>query len=229
MNILAVIQGYYGERIVENIKSYAPDDWKVITWNAPSTLPPVIDQPEEFLPENLPSADLLLSLGESPAVAELIPDLARLSGARSVIAPCDNPDWLPPGLGNQIKNILHKMEIDYTSPRPFCSLNERSDQNKYIQLFARLFGKPEVNVHRNQGQVEKIEILREAPCGCTRFIARELAGVKLEKAEEKAALSHHYYPCLASGKMGGGFEDSLLHQSANMTKAIIRKALRVRK
>jgi len=31
-----------------------------------------MDYPEDFMPDSLPSADLILSLGENPGVAELI-------------------------------------------------------------------------------------------------------------------------------------------------------------
>ena len=58
---------------------------------------PVIDYPEEYLPAELPAADLLISLGEHPGVAEPLPDIVRLCGAEEVLVPIDNQAWLPPG------------------------------------------------------------------------------------------------------------------------------------
>jgi hypothetical protein len=72
MRIFAVIQGHYGQRIVENIRAHGPRGWTVECWRAPE-LPAMIDDPESYLPLHVPPADLILALGESPAVAQLIP------------------------------------------------------------------------------------------------------------------------------------------------------------
>ena len=45
-----------------------------------------VGQREIAAPAQLPQADLLLALGETPGAATLIPDVARLCGARAVIA-----------------------------------------------------------------------------------------------------------------------------------------------
>ncbi|MEJ2350954.1 MAG: DUF166 family protein [Anaerolineales bacterium] len=64
MRILAVISGDYGLRHVNNIRAHGPAKWKIETWKAPAILPPVIDYPEDYLPDSLPTADLILSFGE---------------------------------------------------------------------------------------------------------------------------------------------------------------------
>ena len=81
MRVLAVISGEYGQRHVENIRAHGPTDWVVEVWRALSVLPPVIDYPEDYLPDTLPPADLILSFGEHPGVAELLPDIARMTSA----------------------------------------------------------------------------------------------------------------------------------------------------
>lgn len=225
MRILAAVQGNYGRRIVNNICSHASGNWKINIWEAFSSLPPIIEEPEEFLPKSLPQADLLLSLGESPGVAELIPGLVKISKAKALIAPCDNPDWLPPGLRGQIKKELERCRISCSFPSPFCSLTKRVSEDKYIKSFARYFGKPEITLNCKHGRIDKVLIRRDSPCGCIRFIAEKLSGLKVKKAEEKAALFHHYYPCLASGKIDRKLKDSLLHQSANITKTTVKKAI----
>ncbi len=225
MQILFIIQKSYGKRIVDNISSFAPRDWEINTWVAPPFLPPIIEEPEEFLPQNLPQADLLISLGEATGIAELIPALNKLSKTNAVIAPCDNQEWLPPGLKNQIKKELENSNISCAFPSPFCSLTEKFSNNKYIKSFARYFGKPKIVINCKQDVINTILIQRESPCGSTRFIAKELRGIKIEEAGKKAGLLHHYYPCLASGKIDLRFKDSLLHQSAKMTQLTVKKAL----
>ena len=39
-------------------------EWTIEVWRAPTVLPPVIDYPEDYLPEALPPADLILSFAE---------------------------------------------------------------------------------------------------------------------------------------------------------------------
>ena len=61
MRILVAIQGYYGERMAENIKRHAPANWNVNHITFPAGLPAIIDDTDEFLPGELPVADLLIS------------------------------------------------------------------------------------------------------------------------------------------------------------------------
>jgi hypothetical protein len=39
MQVLALIQGRYGQRIMDNIRRFAPDAWSVDVWRAPARLP----------------------------------------------------------------------------------------------------------------------------------------------------------------------------------------------
>ncbi len=64
----------------------AEQEVKHITF--PTGFPAIVDDVDEFLPRDLPTADLLISLGEHPAVAQMIPDMVRRSGARAVDCPC---------------------------------------------------------------------------------------------------------------------------------------------
>jgi len=87
MRILVLITGDYGRRHVENLRQHSPPHWQIDTWETPKVLPPVIDYPEDYLPAVLEPCDLILSLAEVKGAAELIPDIAQMTGARAVIAP----------------------------------------------------------------------------------------------------------------------------------------------
>ncbi len=50
MRILAIITGDYGRRHADNIRQHAPAGWQVEIWQAPTTLPPFIDYPEDYVP-----------------------------------------------------------------------------------------------------------------------------------------------------------------------------------
>jgi len=188
--------------------------------------PPIIDDPEDFLPQAPPRADLLLSLVEHRSASELIPDLAVLTGAQAVSAPVDNRAWLPRGLMRQLEHRLAAASISADFPVPFCSLEVQPGQHPLIQEFAAHFGRPRLEIEVEDDRITSVNILREVPCGNTRFVAQALIGVHIEEAEEAAGLAHYHYPCLASMAMDDEFEDTLMHRSGLMTKLAVHDPLR---
>lgn len=225
MRIYAAIQGEYGQRIVDNLIEHGPQDWEVLVWEAPRFLPIIVDDPEEFLPEDPPRADLILSLVENRSASELIPDLAVVAGAQAVIAPVDNRAWLPRGMMRQIGHRLAAESISSAFPVPFCSLEVEPGQHPLIQEFATHFGRPKLEIEVDSDRIARVDILREAPCGSTRLVAQRLIGIPIEDAEEQAGLAHHHHPCLASMAMDDEFEDTLMHRSGLMTKLAVHEPL----
>lgn len=226
MKILAVSSGLFGQRIARNLLSHAPRDWQVAEWRAPNSYPIVIDEPLDFLPTQLEQCDLILALGEHPGIAELIPDVCSLTGATAVIAPIDRSEWLPKGLANQLRGWLKSMSVTGVFPKPFCSLTEtsyslRGERVEYedalISEFARWFGKPRFQVTVIDQIIERVEIERGSPCGCSQFVADGLRGVNVNNAEFEAGMFHHHYPCLASMGIDPSYGDTLMHVSGNLT------------
>ena len=230
MRILAIISGEYGSRHVANIRDHGPSHWQVEVWKAPAAFPLVIDYPEDYLPESLPAADLILSFGEHKGIAELLPDIAKMTGAQAVIASVDNESWLPRGLARQLRGWLEKMGVACATPKPLCSLTEadfgvtRRQRIRYdsplIREFATYFGQPELEiaVDAETRLIVSARVQRDTVCGCARFVAKRLVGISADEAEEKAGLLHHHYPCLASMGKDVDFGDTLMHVSGNVLK-----------
>lgn len=230
MHILAVITGEYGSRHVANITDQGPQHWTVKTWRAPTILPLVIDYPEDYLPSEFPPVDLILSFAEHKGVAELIPDIAQMTGARAVIAPVDNEAWLPRGLARQLRGWLEKMGVDSATPKPLCSLTGKdygvtrqqriAYNNALIAEFASFFGQPDIKitVDPDRRSIISAVVQRDTVCGCARYVAQKLVGTTVNDAEEKAGLLHHHFPCLASMGKDLDFGDTLMHVSGNLLK-----------
>jgi hypothetical protein len=230
MHILAIISGDYGQRHVDNIRAHGPSDWQIEVWRAPAILPPVIDYPEEYLPEEFPQADLILSFGEHPGVAELVPDIAQMTGAQAVVAAVDNESWLPQGLARQLRGWLADIGVACATPKPLCSLTQTDylvarrqrlgHGSPLIAEFARFFGQPELRltVEPETRTIVEAEVVRDAVCGCARHVAEGLVGISADDAEEKAGLLHHHYPCLASMGIDPAYDDTLMHISGNLLK-----------
>ncbi len=229
MHILAIITGEYGQRHVDNIRARGPKDWQLEVWQAPSALPPIVDYPEDYLPESLPAADLLLAFGENKGVAELVVEAAKMAGAKAVIAPVDREEWLPRGLARQLRGWLADDGVVCVTPKPLCSLTEthynvRRHQAEYddpfIAEFARYFGQPKFNITLNPESktITHVEVVRDAVCGCAHHVAEGLVGVSANGAEQEAGLLHHHYPCLAGMGVDPDFNDTIMHVSGNILK-----------
>jgi len=235
LRILAIINGEYGRRNVANIRKHGPQGWQVETWQAPAVLPPVIDYPEDYLPESLPATDLILSFAEQRGVAELLPDIASMTGAQALIAAVDNEAWLPTGLARQLREWLGRINVMCATPKPLCSLTESDFEiargkrlphySALIAEFAHYFGQPDLHLELDpeSGLVISAEVQRDAVCGCARQVAERLVGLPAAEVEEKAGLLHHHYPCLASMlKLPDYNKDTLMHESGHLLQDNLR-------
>jgi hypothetical protein len=199
----------------------------------------IIDYPEEFLPESFAPCDLILSFAENKSVAELIPEIAKMTGARGVVVAVDNESWLPRGLGNQLRGWLERMNVGCVTPKPLCSLTEidykitRRDRQPYecgiISEFARHFGQPDIRltVDEKTATIKSAEVQRDAVCGCARHVAEKLVGLSADEAEERAGLFHHHFPCLASMvKLNDYNHDTLMHESGRLLQENLAEQLK---
>ncbi len=227
MRILAVFQSPYGERIAHNIKERSPQNWNVDSFKLTMGLPPIIDEPEEFLPRSLPQSDLIVFLSEREQAPQLIHDIVNMTDAKAVIAPIDNSQWIPMGLKNQLQRELKSKGIGSAWPKTFCTLTKNcfgyrhaaeSYENATIAEFARVFGKPKfkITVNPETKIIESAEVKRGAPCGSSHHTANALVGTHVDEATPKAGLICHHFPCQASmqkEQIDKALYDTLMHLS----------------
>ena len=238
MKILAIVNSDYGRRHVENIRKHGPREWSLEVWEAARVYPQVIDYPEEYLPASFPPADLILQFAEHKGLAELLPDIARMSGAKAVIAAIDHEAVLPRGLARQLRDWLERMNVAVVTPKPLCSLSEthywlsRREKTAYdnplIREFARHFGMPEfkIMVDPQTRLITSAEVTRDAVCGCARYVAEHLTGVLADEAEERAGMLHHHYPCWAAMGVVADYDDTLMHVSGNILRDAVGEQVR---
>jgi hypothetical protein len=239
MRILAIYSGEYGLRHIRNIQVHNPDGWSIESWKAPAAFPLIIDYPEEFLPPSFAPCDLILSFAENKSVAELIPEIAKMTGAKGVVVAVDNESWLPRGLGRQLRGWLERMNVGCATPKPLCSLTQkdykvtRRERETYacevISEFARYFGQPDIQltIDETTGTIQSAEVRVDAVCGCARYVAEKLIGISVEEAEERAGLFHHHFPCLASMvKLNDYNHDTLMHESGHLLQENLGQQLK---
>ena len=223
--VLVVWQGEYGERILKHLEKRAPPHWEISAKHLSKELPTIIDDASEYIPGEIPETDLLLFLSESPNAPQLVPELIRRSKARGLIAPIDNGEWMPFGQVNQISKVMDQWGVEYSFPRPFCSLDFIGKET--IDEFARWFGKPIIEIETKDNKTaSNIRVGRGTPCGNTEYVAENMKGVRLDEIVEKAALTHHHYPCLASMKIEPDLNDTLMHASGFITKNVFEEQVK---
>jgi hypothetical protein len=234
LRLFVLYQGHYGERILKHVSRFAPTSWSVDAWRAPTDLPPVIDAPSTFLPLDLPSADLVLSVGQIASMAQLVPSVVERTGARAVIVPADNAAWLPDGLARQLCSQLADMGVNAVCPKPFCSLTEDSynvhgNRVSYddprIGEFARHFGRPVFQVDCEAGRVTDVEVMRDTACGSARAVARGLIGEDTAEAVQRAGLLHHHSPCSAAMRVDPNLGEPLIQVAGDLMRGAAKTAL----
>jgi thymidylate synthase len=237
VKILVLEQGVYGRRIADHIRNKKPA-WDVSTFYVPPISEPVVDEPEMYLPDDLPSVDLILHLGESPQAAQLLPLVAKLSGAKAVIASIDSSAWIPLGLRNQLRREMEKEGVTVVYPEPLCSIDEdtvgygetvQPYTNEVIRSFSRSFGKPILDVELDTwGRIVKADVLRGSPCGSTQYTVGRVMNMSADKAVPASGLMCLHYPCLASMKFEQTEKgvDTIMHNSGRIFNDGMAKALK---
>ncbi len=232
--------GEYGIRHVSNIQAHKPEGWTIETWRAPAAFPLIIDYPEEFLPESFAPCDLILSFAENKSVAELIPEIAKMTGAKGVVVAVDNDAWLPRGLGRQLIGWLERMNVGCATPKPLCSLTEkdykitRRDREPYdcevIRAVRSLLRSTRYPPRTSTSKLlpsNRLKSSVDAVCGCARHVAEKLIGLPVEGAEERAGLFHHHFPCLASMvKLNDYNHDTLMHELGHLLQDNLAEQLK---
>ncbi|MBS7626228.1 hypothetical protein KEJ51_04200 [Candidatus Bathyarchaeota archaeon] len=223
LSVCALVQGFYGYRIVSNIKGRTPEGWNLEVCEFTNKLPDPVDDPRSLIPKP-PHCDLILSLGEHPTIAALLPEITQAAAASSVICPVDNHDWVPLGLIKQVSERLSDLGVAYVFPKPLCSLQDNVDDD-YIRLFAEKFGRPRLRIILNGKVISRVDVLRSSPCGATYFVAERLVGLKAYEAALRAGLLTQLYPCLASKAEALNYGRSLINEAARIMSRTVEESI----
>lgn len=220
MRLYLLSSGKYGSRVVNNLAEHGLASSIVGLEEIQENLPEFIDDINPYLPKRVPEADLVVAVGLSGDINMIVPSLARQTGAKSAIIPIYEPSQIPPGLQREMEDSAP--EIKMVFPKPFCSLEPVGDH--YIDKFAEQFGKPNLKIDTNSF-IKKVKVLREAPCGSTRYIAKGLWSTPTAEAELEATHKLHNYPCNASMATDPSVGDTSLHLASYQIKEAVKRAL----
>ena len=211
-------------------------------------IPEFVEEPEKFLPKNLPLVDFVLVVGIHQDLLSGLPYyLKDKNGVKAVIVPIENPKWVPAGLQVQVLEEFEKYGIQAAFPKPFCALSrELNEYNKvgfhltkahnYIYEFIDYFkiGVPRISflLSKDGKSIEDSCILQSAPCGSSYYVCQQLKSKYFENGEsgdlslnERISKAHHAYPCNASMDQDSMLKDSILHVGGYLIRNAIRREL----
>jgi len=207
-------------------------------------IPDFIEEPETFLPKNIPPVDFILVVGIHQDLLAGLPYYLKDKEVKAVIIPIEDPKWVPAGLQVQVLEEFEKYGIQAAFPKPFCSLSKNlneynkigfhlSKKHNYIHEFIDYFqiGVPIVSflLSKDEKSIEDACVLQSAPCGSTYYIIQKLRAKYIENGElslnEKISKAHHAYPCNASMDQDNILKDSILHIGGYLIRNAIRREL----
>lgn len=189
-------------------------------------LPDFVEEPMEYMPEQVPGCDLVLAIDLNPDLLTVIPQLAEKSGAKGVIIPVDDSRIVPAGLAEQVKQQLEQKGIECECPKPFCALDMTG--KKPIDDFVKLgFGKHVLKVELGHADeiFTRAEVLRDAPCGSTWFVTKKLKWSDVKDYKETISGAHHSYPCTASMERDPQIGDTILHEAGYIIRKSAEEAM----
>jgi hypothetical protein len=194
--------------------------------------PTMIEHPGEYIGGlGLQECDLLLVVAVHHDILASIDLLVKATGAKAVIAPIEDPTWIPPGLRSQVKETLDEMGIEYAFPKPFCTLElgEGALIDEFIKTYG--VGKPIHYVDMTGDVIAEIGPVRSAPCGCTWYVSQRVRGKSISDPDELFEViskAHHTYPCTASMAKDREAGDALLHVAGYQARRSVCEAVGIK-
>ncbi len=120
-------------------------------------LPEIVDEPEEFIPDDF-TADLILNFLRHPDLSEYLVELCKIKGIPVIAS------------GQNIPGAI--------CPFTCCGLGHRKDLGAYGEQF----GLPEYDVNVKDGYIKGLYVRRGASCGATWHVIRRMIGVTVDEA-----------------------------------------------
>jgi hypothetical protein len=203
LKILVFQQGGRGESKVKGIQRYGKNRFDISLVTIDQSLPPVVDDASEYLPDAI-EADLVLDFLKHP---DLSHDLAQLCRRLSI-----------PIVASGKKTTVAGTH----TPPVCCALAHHTDLGPY----SRCFGAPEFEVAVKDGKISDVTVRRGAPCGATWEAARRMKGTPIKEAPVRMGLDTQFYCTADPSNWDPIWGKSPVHLAADLHRAALVAALK---
>ncbi len=191
----------------------------------PALLPHVLENPDEFIPEDVPRHDILLAIAIHEQILLEIIKLAPRWGTRGIIVPLEAPDWISPAARGEALRLAEQVGVEIALPKPFCAF--RPPTGSLLEEFRRYFriGYPEVRLDAGSGVIREARVEISAACGATYCVARWLQGKRVDEDLKYDVIAKrlHSYPCTASMEWDEETGDTVMHAAGHAHYEILRQ------
>lgn len=199
--ILVFQQDGSGEAKVRGITSQQGFDLELV--NTTSALPLVVEDPEEYLPQNI-QADLVLDYLRH---LDLSLELAHVCSRAGIPVVASGKKWNLPGV---------------LAPPVCCALPGSDSLGRYGQCF----GMPKLELVLKEDAIVHCRVLRGAPCGATRLAAQRMTGIPVSDACRSMGLISQFHCVADSAAWDPISGKSPVHLAAELHEAAMRKAVK---
>ena len=192
----------------------------------PAVLPYVIENPEQFVPPDIPPHDALLVIQiHDQILLEILKHCGRW-GTKCVIVPLEAPDWITHSARTQAQALCRESGVEIAFPKPFCGF--KPAPGGALAAFRDYFhiGYPEVELVVEEGLITRAKVVASGACGSTYYIARWLIGRSIEDDLLTEVISKrlHSFPCTASMERDPELgDDTPLHIAGQAHNMILTK------
>ncbi len=218
----AVFNSAYSDRFAARLK---PSLLQII--EVPSVLPQYLNEPSVYLPDKLPCHDVLIAINIHEEILLELPAYVQATGGKAVIVPREDPTWTSPWLREELTRKCVTLGLEIVFPKPFCSLAEDAAHPVVNKVLHDLkIGRPAIRFHIKNGAVEKVDVIRSAPCGDTYFVAEKLKGKLIDdKLDWWASKFWGSYPCLGGMTWDEDYDDLLQHAAGHILLEAVHDAV----
>lgn len=217
----------------ENVYSFSKNIVAAFGMLDPATMPQFIEDAEDFLPRQVPEADICVAINIHPDVLAALPEKLAEAGIKALIVPVEEPRWCPPGLAKQLEAKCHELGMEFAAPKPFCIL--RQDESKpIISRFVREMGLGypafdfEVSEKNSMTKFDAVRVIRSQPCGCAWYIGirlREFQFESMRQLWDRVAEAHHAFPCTGSMEKDNEYGETILHVAGYTARHAVNRAI----
>lgn len=201
--ILVFQQRGSGNNKIRGISRFGGNEFSLDVVSIDDELPPLIDDTSPYLNADF-EADLVLDYLKHQ---DLSHDLSVLCNEKNI--PVVAPGKKNPG------QLTHTPPICCALPRKEC-----------LERYAEMFGAPIFSVTIFNETIEKIEVMRGAPCGATWEAAKKMAGVSVAEAPIRMGLEVQFFCTANPAGWDVINEKSPVHLAGEIHSAALVKAIK---
>ncbi len=190
-----------GEKKVQGIREHALDVIRLEVISIDVFLPPIVEDPEEYLPPSI-DADLVLDYLRHPDLSQ---ELCLRCSALGIPVVASGKKW--------------RVEGVFTPPT-CCGLS----RNDRLGAYGERFGAPELAVEVRNGIISAVQVIRSAPCGATYDAGERILGWPFEDATVRIGLETQFFCYADPSGWDPMYGKSPVHFAGDVHKAALRRA-----